>query len=369
MIVRSNRRHHLALALLPLLASCASPGPPRPPSLNLPAIVTDLTAEREGDNIHLHWTTPSRTTDGLDAKGQLTAELCRELTPTRPHATCTAFNRLPVKPGPSQLTDTLPAGLTAGPPTLIAYRVQILNSSNRAVGPSHPAYAAAGAAPSTVAQFHGAASRNGATIEWHPSPVSGDWVELDRILLPSFSQASKPAAPNDASSPLPATPNLPTKVHLQTPKNTPDPGGTIDRTAQKNETYTYQAQRVRAVTLEGHPLELRSALSPIVTVHIADIFPPLAPTELAAVPGDKPATIDLSWQPVADNDLLGYIVYRRTSGSGWQKLTSTPVASPSYTDTTATAGQRYTYRITAIDTSGNESPPSNEAEETARTNS
>jgi len=372
MIFQHHWRNALAIAsaslLVTLLTACASPGPPRPPSLKLPATVTDLTAERVGDTVRLHWNTPSRTTDGLDLKGQLTAELCREIHPTQPHPACTSFTRLPVKPGPSQTSDPLPAELATGPAALVAYRIQIFNSDNRSAGGSHPVFAAAGAAPAPVTQLRGAANRNGAIIEWQPQPASGDLVELDRILLPSFSQTTKPAAPTAAKNPLPMPTNLPTEVRLQTPKDAPDPGGTLDRTAQKAETYTYQAQRVRAVTLDGHALELRSATSPTITVHIADTFPPLAPTGLDAVPGDKPATVDLSWEPVADSDLAGYNVYRRTANSTWQKLTPTPINNPAYTDTTTTAGQHYIYRITALDTTGNESQPSNEAEEIARSN-
>jgi hypothetical protein len=378
-------RQTLAIAfaglLLPLLLACASPGPPRPPSLHLPSLVTDLAAERAGNTVRLHWTTPSGTTDGLGIKGQLTAELCRETgvpgelargggktAPTQPHTACTRLTRLPVKPGPSQATDPLPANLTAEPATLIAYRVQIFNAANRSAGTSRPAFAAAGAAPPPVAQLRGAASRNGAIIEWQTEPATDARIELDRILLPTFSQTTKPAAPTAPKNSLNLAPNLPSEVRLQTPNDSPDPGGTLDRTARKTETYTYQAQRVRTVTLEGHTLELRSAPSPIITVHLADTFPPLPPAELAAVPGENAASIDLSWQPVVDNDLAGYLIYRRAANTTapFQKLTSKPVTAPAYTDTTTTPGQRYTYRVTAIDATGNESPPSNEAEETAR---
>ena len=387
MTLKHYRRHHLAIGsanlLLPLLVACASPGPPRPPSLNLAALVTDLTAERVGNDVYLHWTTPSSTTDGIDVKGQFTAELCREADPSRPHPTCAPITRLSAKPGnPSQVTDRLPEALTTGPASLIAYRVQILNESNRAAGLSRPTFAAAGAAPPPVDNLRGTASRNGATLEWLPQPTSTAWIELDRILLPTFSQTTKPSAPPTPRNPLNLAPDLPTEVHLQTPKDSPDTGGTLDRTAKKTETYTYQAQRIRPVTLEGHALELRSALSPIITIHIADTFPPQPPTGLAAVPGEPTGShtapgaalvslvsIDLSWEPVPDTDLAGYLVYRRSAAqTNFQKLTSKPVIGPAYTDSTATAGQHYIYRVTAIDTTGNESQPSNEAEETATPN-
>src|SRR6202453_2038290 len=72
-----------------LTLSCASPGPPRPPSLRLPLVVKDLTAERVGDEVHLQWTTPEKTTDKLPIKGALTAEICRDPTPAASPSTCT----------------------------------------------------------------------------------------------------------------------------------------------------------------------------------------------------------------------------------------------------------------------------------------
>src|SRR4051812_1099735 len=94
-----NRTAGSLMLLVTLATGCASPGNPRPPSLYLPALVTDLTAQRVGDQVQLHWTTPARTTDGLELKGALTAEFCRQ---TGPSAPCDTITRLPVQPGPSQ---------------------------------------------------------------------------------------------------------------------------------------------------------------------------------------------------------------------------------------------------------------------------
>jgi hypothetical protein len=358
--------------LLPLVIGCANPGPPRPPSLNLAETVTDLSAERVGNQVHLRWTTPSRTTDGLELKGQFHAELCRETNVAQLHPNCTKLTQLPAKPGLTQATDPLPESLTDGPGALIGYRVQILNPVGRSAGASNVAWAAAGAAPPPVENFRATASRGGATLEWVPQPTAVEqppqsgWIEINRILLPTFSQGAKPAAPNTAKNPLSLSPNAPAEVRLRTPKDAPDPGGIVDRTARKSEIYKFQAQRVRAVTLAGHALELRSEPSRVVTLHIADTFPPQPPTGLTAVPGEGSA-IDLSWQPVVDTDLAGYHVYRRAaSETAFQRLTSKPVVGPAFTDTTAIRGQRYVYKVTAIDTTGNESQPSNEADETAR---
>jgi hypothetical protein len=390
-----------AALLIACATGCASPGPPRPPTLNLPETVKDLTAERVGDEVRLHWTTPEMTTDRIAVKGSMTAEICRIADQTS--QTCTQVTRLPVQSGPSQAADTLPQALTVDPAALLAYRVQILNEHGRSAGPSPEAFAAAGAAPPPVEQFRAAPTADGAMLEWLQKPTTAS-VELDRlpvgpdgvVLEPASPKAkskssSKPtpktrtqkphadhppkAAPASEPKPLSATPPAPTEVKLRTPNQPADAGGTIDHTAQRGDTYRYTAQRVRSVSLGGHNLELRSAISPPVTVMMRDIFPPHVPTGLEAIPGGATAadrSIDLSWTPNTDADLAGYIVYRQEIDSKGvvtgtvTRLNQTPVVGPAYRDQTAMAGRRYAYHVTAVDTAGNESAPSADVQETLR---
>jgi fibronectin type 3 domain-containing protein len=106
-----------------------------------------------------------------------------------------------------------------------------------------------------------------------------------------------------------------------------------------------------------------------------NIIPPHAPTGLEAIPGGATAadrSIDLSWTPNTDTDLAGYIVYRQEIDSKGvvavtaTRLNVTPVVGPAYRDQTAMAGRRYAYRVTAVDTAGNESAPSDTVQETLR---
>src|ERR1700731_2133841 len=103
-----------AAPLIVLVAGCASPGPPQPPSLNLPEVVKDLSAERVGDVVHLHWTTPEKTTDHIDIKGAMTAEICRITISALASQTpaCVSIARLPVQAGPTQGAEALPPVLT-----------------------------------------------------------------------------------------------------------------------------------------------------------------------------------------------------------------------------------------------------------------
>ena len=356
-------------ALLSLTIGCASPGNPHPPSLNLPEIVNDLTAQRIGNQVELHWTTPAHTTDGLDIKGDITAELCRQTNPTSTPATsCVPLHRAPVKPGPSRAVDPLPSSLTVDPPTLLTYRLQIFNAAERSAGLSAPVFAAAGDAPPPVQQLHATPTRDGSVIEWLRQSTTSP-VELDRTLA-SLPKAPAPSPAKPKSS-LQLAPPSSTEVHLTTPTDQPDAGGTTDSTAHKGETYTYTAQRIRTVTLNGHHLELRSAISSPITLFINDTFPPQPPTGLVAVPAGTGTAIDLSWEPGTETDLAGYHVYRQELTASNQPLgtsqrpTQTPVTGPAFHDATTIAGHHYAYRVTAIDATGNESPPSAPVLETA----
>jgi hypothetical protein len=391
---------HAASALLIVsVAGCASPGPPHAPSLNLPEPVKDLTAERVGDKVILHWTTPEKTTDRLAIKGAITAEICRISVPVSSATTpaCAAVTRVMVQSGASRAEDLLPASLTVDPVSLVAYRVQLFNPNGRSAGLSSEAFAAAGAAPPTVQQLRAKPLRDGIELEWQQENTTSQ-VLLDRQLVEALGVFAKPISANPASTSKPATrprfrktsppaafakpkaqpissQKTPGDVKLETPKESKDAGGTIDQSTLKSASYRYTAQRVREISLAGHTLTLRSDLSAPVTVAMLDTFAPAVPTGLEAVPGGAAASdrsIDLSWVPNTDTDLAGYIVYRQEVTSTGQvagpatRLNQSPIVGPAYRDQTAIPGHRYAYRITAVDATGNESAPSVEVQETLR---
>jgi hypothetical protein len=348
------------------ISGCASPGPARPPSLHLPRPATGLTATRIGDEVVLHWTAPDKTTDGLNVQPGLTAEVCRELPPV---TACAPVKRLAVHPGPAEASEILPPALRTDPATLLAYRVQLFNATGRSAGLSAPAFAASGAPPPPVEGLKASPVREGAMLEWQRQPAAAA-VELDRTIVPNRTTQTKAPQKPSTKQPLEFTPSTPTEVHLRAGGQSSDPGGTIDPTAQRGETYRYTAQRVRFITVDGHALEIRSTPSAAITAVMRDVFPPRTPTGLAAIPSAD--GVDLSWEPNTEPDLAGYNVYRRQVSSAGEvtgtpiRLTSTPTPAPAFSDRTAQPGQTYSYRITAIDTTGNESPASADVQESRR---
>lgn len=74
----------------------------------------------------------------------------------------------------------------------------------------------------------------------------------------------------------------------------------------------------------------------------------------------------LSWTPAATQPsgitIVGTNVYRGTvAGGPYGKLNTTPVSGTTYVDLTVTSGVVERYIVTAVSTTGNESPWSNEA--------
>ena len=72
----------------------------------------------------------------------------------------------------------------------------------------------------------------------------------------------------------------------------------------------------------------------------------------------------LSWTASTSSNVAGYNVYRGTTSGGpySTKLDSSLVTGTSYTDNTIQSGQTYYYVATAVDSSGNESVPSNQTQ-------
>ncbi len=92
--------------------------------------------------------------------------------------------------------------------------------------------------------------------------------------------------------------------------------------------------------------------------------PPAAPQDLVADPGN--ARVSLTWTPNAEP--VGYNVYRSTSSpvslAGPPVNGSTPLTLPNYLNLGLTNGTPYFYVVTAVNSFGTQSSPSNEANAT-----
>jgi len=336
------------------LSGCASPGPPRSPTLNLPGAVTKLTAMRHGTQVELEFVLPQKNMDRLPLKGdRVTAIFCRAVEAGK----CLLVAG--VKPVEfalvtsgqatvAELKDSLPVELSGGPARVLVYRVELFNAVGKTAGFSDPVYAAAGAAPVMVEGLAAQGSRLGVVVSWKPVAGDGSVVALRREEL----------APKPVDAKGKKTDSV-VWLGAEGEAAKVDGGMVLDTSAAEGEPYRYMAERRKTVQLGGRTLEMRSEASVGVVYVLHDVYPPPVPTDLsgAAFADASGATaVDLIWQPVEDAGLSGYNVYRATgedAGRG-KKLNDEAVRLPAFHDVLPGVG-RYRYSVTAVDAKGNES--------------
>jgi hypothetical protein len=348
-----------AAALAIAATGCGMEGAPLPPSLNLPAPVSDLAAVRTGNRVSLTWTMPSKNTDKLLLKGKVDVRVCRKEGDQQP---CVAAGHLDLAPDSAgAFSEELPKELAAGAPRELAYFVELRNRNGRSAGLSNGAVVLAGAAPAAVDGLEATLRKDGVVLRWNVAPEMTA-VRLQRKLVtpPAAKAAQGPLAPQ----PEPVEQNL----LVEAGQNA---SGTIDKNIRFGQTYEYRAQRVARVSVSGKAMELDGPLSAPVRIEAKDVFPPTAPTGLAAVAvaGEAGAQgVDLSWQPNTEANLAGYAVYRRVAQGAWQRISpQEPVVGPGFHDGQVEAGRLYEYAVTAVGQNGHESGRSDSVQETVPT--
>ncbi len=315
----------------------------------------------------------------------MTCEVCRDVASGASGARaqagtprCTPAFRLTGHTGPSIAVDRLPPDLVAegAHGAVIAYRIRLLNSSGRSAGVSAAVLIPAGPPVEGVSGFRAVQTRSGVVLEWRREGEGK--VEVVRTLAGGVAvdQAAARATPRKGMLPgRSAGPS--TLVRLE--GGGAEPGGQaagiLDASAAPGTGYIYQAERIRPMRVGGETVMVRSEPTLPIEVGMRETFPPMPPTGLVTVPGLRDlgggkmaATLDLSWQPNSEADLEGYQVYRTDLGPARpektpRRLTAKPVQGPAYRDMEILAGERYEYRITAVDHSGNESRPGDPEED------
>jgi hypothetical protein len=347
----------LGSALAIVLGGCGTPGAPQPPSLNLPERVTDLSAMRAGNQVSLTWSMPKRSTDKLIMKGQVAVRVCRR----EGAGSCNDAGSLTLAPSADgSWSETLPPSLTEGAARELSYFVELKNHAGKSAGLSDAAVVLAGQPPAPIVGLRIEMHKQGAVLHWTPNDESAA-VRLQRRLL------TPPAAKPKENLTAPPQEAVEQSLLIEDARQ----GQALDKSIRFGETYEYRVQRVSRVTVDGKQLELSGEWSAPVRVEAIDVFPPAVPTGLVAVAvrseNGGPAAIDLSWEPDAEADVAGYIVYRHEEAGSWQRISpSEPVVGPAFRDAQVQAGHSYHYAVSAIDLGGHESARSAEIEQAAR---
>jgi len=309
-----------------LCVGCASPGPPRAPSLRLPELASGLSAERVAGEVRLTFRVSARTTDKmLVREKRLGLRVCREVE----HSACETvpLKETTVPVGTSTIVEVLPTALATGPARLMAYRVELLNDKGKSAGLSESVYALAGTAPAAVENISARGSRLGILLTWSPRQGDRSVVVVAREEVSSHKVV---------------------RLHA----NDLDQARTLDMSAAEGVAYKYVAHREREVSLGGRTLLMRGPESAAVEFTLRDVYPPPVPTDVTAVGFEENGAfaVDLIWQPVEDPGLAGYNVYRNGV-----KVNTALVTEPGFHDVGAVAGKTYKYGVTAVDAKGNES--------------
>jgi len=306
-----------ALCCILGLAGCAQIGPPKPPALDIPTRITDLRAAEYGDQILVQFTIGALTTDGLALTSLKTVEV--QVTggdsPRMLHAQAK---------GPGPVAHEFPAKDWVG--KQVTLMVRATGPKGKASDWSNPVTLAVGVPLATPADVKAMSD---------PKGVRLSWIGAEGGRYRVFRGAGDAMPQRLAESDKPEY--LDTAVDFGSP-------------------YRYFVQE-----LAGE--QRQSEISAIVVVTPADTFPPAVPVGLTAVAGVN--SIELAWQPNTEEDLGGYQVYRSIDGGAAERIAG-PVDAPNFSDRTVEIGKKYSYAITSIDRTGNESARSAAVEVTAQ---
>ena len=360
-----------------LLNGCGTPGIPLPPSLELPKPVTDLHAMRKGNKVYLTWTAPTQTTDRQTIRHPGVTRVCRNLVsatapepkkdecgnvvgtvpPPQAFAPARKPNATPTLKPIEKYIDEIPAA-GVDPLGSITYAIEVTNDRGRSGGLSNRAQVPAAPTLPPPAGFAAQVRADGVFISWTPIPprVAPSGLRYAYRIYRREENGKNEENGKDKDK---------DKVVVELPLDAA-PNSLVDRNFEWEKRYTYRATVVTLIHREpGSEEHVEGDDTPEVSVFAHDIFPPAAPSRLQAVfsAENQHYFIDLIWNPNTEGDLAGYNVFRHENGSPAVKINSDLVKLPAFRDLNVSPGRKYYYSVSAVDIRGNESPRSEEANE------
>ena len=361
------------------LTGCAAPGQPitrRPPA---PTPISDLSGRQVGNSVSVTFTLPKQTVQGRPLTAPPQIDIYRQFVPapaTAQHTPLAPPNRQIAAIPPQTLqqyragqpysfSDVLsPADLSAHAGSEAVYMVRTRAAkhdsanSNLVAVPIFPA-------PQAVTDLQAQVTRSAIILSWTPAEIPQAAATLGPVSVryriyrssnTSVARSTPPLNPVTKGTSVPAT-SIPFEqvAELSEPPYR-------DANFTFGQTYAYYVVSVAQYAAGA----VESEASPTVEVTARDTFPPAAPTGLVAavVPAtaSTPAHVDLSWNISPEPSVAGYNIYRSTadtvSADRWDRLTRSPLLTPTFRDIPTVSGKQYFYRVTVVDIFGNESAPS-----------
>jgi fibronectin type 3 domain-containing protein len=191
-------------------------------------------------------------------------------------------------------------------------------------------------------------SEDALTISWRPPAANIDGSTPVNLL--GYNVYRIEAAENEIS---------------ERPINTAPVSGTeySDKNFKFGETYRYL---LRAVSLGTEGAQVESLNSNTISVTPLDKFAPSAPEGIRI--GPAPGRLSLFFAANPEADIAGYNIFRSIDPNlpreRWNKLNSELHTKTTFLDEKVESGKQYYYYLTAVDKSGNVSPPSEVVSET-----
>jgi fibronectin type 3 domain-containing protein len=296
--------------------------------------VADLSVVERGDQIHITFSTPVRTTDNLPIThfSQIDLRVGPAPQPFDFDRWSAAAQPIPLQlPEPSEHDDprphameaTVPVSQWAGQRIAVAVRTAIKRKGHDSPWSNVVRLEIVPPVPVPTIQLE--ATAQGVKVAW---PPEGDGLHFE-----IYRQGPADKEPV----------NVGTAEH----------NDFVDTTAQYDTRYQYSV-----IAVKGQAESLPSKTIEITPV---DIFPPSVPASITALA--TPDSIEVSWQRSPETDLKGYYVYRSVDGGAFTRVGDLQTL-PTYSDHQVEHGKPYRYEVSAVDQKNNESSKSSAAEVT-----
>ena len=350
-----------------LFVGCGAPGEPSPPSPPVPVAVTDLSARQQGEAVQLKFTLPTKTITGDRLSEPPAVEILRGALRPDGLPDDKSFRVVQTIPGALvdnyraedevEFVDAVPADeLRSLPGQALVYRVRTRASRRRASTGSNMVAIRLLPVAERITTLRASPSEAAIELTWEAPARSSDGQPLGAI-----SEYRVYRGQIDPSSAEQAAKDL-SQVRWKAAPTLLDHASTNsyrDASFEFGQTYVYTVRTV--IAADGKVVESSDSAPAVITPK--DIYPPGVPAGLVAavIAGEsgRAAEVDVSWSISPETDLAGYRVYRSEQQETKGELATPDVLlSPAYRDTSVRAGQRYWYRVTAVDRAGNESAPS-----------
>jgi predicted phage tail protein len=355
----------LVLLLLPavvLVANCGKRRPPLPPLERVQQRTELLSGVQRGNQVILSWPAPRRNASDESVQSIRRIDVYRlaekpraplGLTEEEFAARSTLIGSVTydeIKKATDNLTYTDTLEL-AGEPARLRYAVRYVNASGQRAAFSNFLLlepAARIAQPPTIVATGKEVNENAITISWQAPAANIDGSTPVNLLGYNVYRAEES---EDLNSQTPINDSLVSGTQYQ------------DKSFKFGESYRYV---VRSVSLGTEGAQVESLNSNSISVSPLDTFAPSAPASItvAAAPGRLSVFFPANPEP----DVVGYNIYRSTDPDlpkdKWNKLNQALLTRTTFQDERVESGKRYYYYLTAVDQSGNVSPPSEVVSET-----